>query len=31
LYLSNSYAEAGDGYVKLLKEIIETEKLKEKF
>lgn len=31
LYLSSSYAEAGDGYVKLLKDIIETEKLKEKF
>jgi len=31
LYLSSSYAEAGDGYVKLLKNIIETEKLKEKF
>lgn len=31
LYLSNTYAEAGDGYVKLLKDIIQTEKLKEKF
>jgi hypothetical protein len=31
LYLSSTYAEAGDGYVKLLKEIIDTEKLKEKF
>ena len=31
LYLSSSYAEAGDGYTKLLKEIIRTEKLKEKF
>ena len=31
LYLSSSYAEAGDKYTKLLKEIIRTEKLKEKF
>ena len=31
LYLSSTYAEAGDGYVKLVKDIIETEKLKEKF
>ena len=31
LYLSNTYAEAGEGYVKLLKDIIQTEKLKEKF
>ncbi len=30
LYLSSTYAEAGDGYVKLVKDIIETEKLKEK-
>jgi uncharacterized FlgJ-related protein len=31
LYLASSYAEAGNGYIKLLKNIIETEKLKEKF
>jgi hypothetical protein len=31
LYLSSTYAEAGDGYIKLVKDIIETEKLKEKF
>ncbi len=31
LYLSSTYAEAGDGYVKLVKNIIESEKLKEKF
>jgi len=31
LYLSSTYAEAGDGYVKLLKEIIQTENLKDKF
>ena len=31
LYLSSFYAEAGDKYTKLLKEIIRTEKLKEKF
>jgi flagellum-specific peptidoglycan hydrolase FlgJ len=30
LYLSSKYAEA-DGYVKLIKNIIESEKLKEKF
>lgn len=31
LYLSSSYAEAGNGYIKLLKDIISTEKLKDKF
>jgi len=31
LYLSSTYAEAGDRYINLLKEIINTENLKEKF
>jgi uncharacterized FlgJ-related protein len=31
LYLSSSYAEAGNGYIKLLKDIISTENLKDKF
>lgn len=31
LYLSNVYAEAGGGYVNLVKKVIEKEKLKEKF
>jgi uncharacterized FlgJ-related protein len=31
LYLSSVYAEAGDGYVNLIKKIINEQKLKEKF
>lgn len=31
LYLSSSYAEAGGGYIKLLRDIIKTENLKERF
>lgn len=31
LYLSSVYAEAGDGYVNLIKKVIQDEKLKERF